>query len=74
MRDLNLSPVNGTVALVRVNGRLLAVRHNMTSTTLPSQVTIFSDRLGSDEFVDEGALRELAEETGVRVAPEDLEF
>ncbi|MEU6349642.1 NUDIX domain-containing protein [Streptomyces sp. NPDC047072] len=74
MSDLYLSPVNVIVVLVRDDGRVLAVRHNAASTTSPRQVTVVGGKLEAGEFVDEGALRELAEETGVRVAPEDLEF
>ncbi|MEU9168540.1 NUDIX domain-containing protein [Streptomyces sp. NPDC048420] len=74
MSDLYTSPVNVMVLLVRADGRVLAVRHNATSKTSPNQVTIVGGKLEAGEFVDEGAQRELAEETGVRVAPEDLEF
>ncbi|MFD0441245.1 NUDIX domain-containing protein [Streptomyces chartreusis] len=74
MSDLYMSPVNVIVLLVRDDGRVLAVRHNATSTTSPNQVTVVGGKLEAGEFVHEGALRELAEETGVRVAPEDLEF
>ncbi|MFJ2812148.1 NUDIX domain-containing protein [Streptomyces sp. NPDC087294] len=74
MSNLYLSPVNVIVVLVRDDGCVLAVRHNATSTTSPHQVTVVGGKLEAGEFVDEGALCELAEETGVRVAPEDLEF
>ncbi|WP_343243820.1 NUDIX domain-containing protein [Streptomyces sp. SID13726] len=74
MTDLYTSPVNVMVLLVRDDGRVLAVRHNATSNTSPNQVTVVGGKLEADEFVHEGALRELAEETGVHVAPEDLAF
>jgi 8-oxo-dGTP diphosphatase len=72
--ELYRSPVNVIVLLVHDDGRVLGVRHNATSTTSPNQVTFVGGKLEAGEFVDEGAPRELAEETGVRVVPEDLEF
>ncbi|CAM5365983.1 NUDIX domain-containing protein [Streptomyces viridochromogenes] len=74
MNDPYTSPVNVMVLLVRDDGRVLAVRHNATSKTSPNQVTVVGGKLEAGEFVHQGALRELAEETGVRVASEDLEF
>ncbi|MFE9880173.1 NUDIX domain-containing protein [Streptomyces sp. NPDC005784] len=69
-----LSPANVMVLVQRDDGRVLAVRHNKTSKTSPNQVTVVGGKLEQDEFVHEGALRELTEETGVHVAAEDLEF
>ncbi|MEU0108292.1 NUDIX domain-containing protein [Streptomyces sp. NPDC006251] len=69
-----LSPVHVMVLLQRDDGRILAVRHNSTSTTSPDQVTVIGGKLDDGEFLDEGALRELHEETGARVDPDDLEF
>lgn len=74
MNDPYTSPVNVMVLLVRDDGRVLAVRHNATSKTSPNQVTVVGGKLEAGEFVHQGALRELAEETDVRVASEDLEF
>ncbi|ELS55798.1 NUDIX domain-containing protein [Streptomyces viridochromogenes] len=69
-----LSPANVMVLVQRDDGRVLAVRHNETSKTSPNQVTVVGGKLEEGEFVHEGALRELTEETGVHVAAEDLEF
>ncbi|WP_234333362.1 NUDIX domain-containing protein [Streptomyces viridochromogenes] len=69
-----LSPANVMVLVQRDDGRVLAVRHNETSKTSPNQVTVVGGKLEQGEFVHEGALRELTEETGVHVAAEDLEF
>ncbi|WP_019070747.1 NUDIX domain-containing protein [Streptomyces hokutonensis] len=74
MSDPYLSPSNVMVLLVRGDGRILAVRHNATSKTSANQVTVVGGKLEAGEFLDEGALRELAEETGIRVAADDLEF
>lgn len=74
MSNLYLSLVNGIVLLVRGDGRVLAVRHNSAPENSPKQVILAGGKLEADEFVDERALRELAEETCVHVAPEDLEF
>ncbi|TLS44461.1 NUDIX domain-containing protein [Streptomyces montanus] len=62
------------VLLQRGDGRILAVRHNDKSKTSANQVTVIGGKLEEDEFLDEGALRELHEETGVRVAASDLEI
>lgn len=69
-----LSPSNVMVLLQRDDRRILTVRHNETSKTSPNQITVVGGKLEAGEFLDEGALRELAEETGVHVAAEDLEF
>ena len=69
-----LSPSNVMVLLQRDDGRILTVRHNETSKTSPNQITVVGGKLEDGEFLDEGALRELAEETGVHVAAEELEF
>lgn len=74
MRDKHLSPVNVMVLLQRGDGRVLAVRHNATSKTCPNQVTVIGGKLENGEFLDEGAARELFEETGVRVTVEELEI
>ncbi|MFE5302008.1 NUDIX domain-containing protein [Streptomyces sp. NPDC056632] len=41
---------------------------------LPRLLTVVGGRLEADEFFDEGAARELAEETGILIAPPRLEF
>jgi endonuclease/exonuclease/phosphatase family metal-dependent hydrolase len=69
-----LSPANVMELVQRDDGRVLAVRHNETSKTSPNQVTVVGGKLEHGEFVHEGALRELTEETSVHVAAEDLEF
>ncbi|MGW1002194.1 NUDIX domain-containing protein [Streptomyces sp. NPDC001118] len=74
MKKGHLSPANVMVLVQRGDGRILAVRHSSTSETSPNQVTVIGGKLERDEFLDEGALRELHEETGVRVAHDDLEF
>lgn len=72
--DPYLSPANVMVLVVRDDGRILAVRHNEKSRTSANQVTVVGGKLEAGEFLDEGALRELTEDTGVHVAPDDLEF
>ncbi|MFE0356564.1 NUDIX domain-containing protein [Streptomyces nigra] len=74
MSDQHMSFVNVMVLLQRDDGRILAVRHADTSKTSPDQITVIGGKLERDEFLDEGALRELVEETGVRVAAPDLEI
>lgn len=56
-----LSPSNVMVLLQRDDGRILTVRHNETSKTSPNQITVVGGKLEDGEFLDEGALRELAE-------------
>ncbi|WP_245879145.1 NUDIX hydrolase [Streptomyces reticuliscabiei] len=56
-----LSPANAMVLLQRDDGRILAVRHNDTSATSPGQVTVIGGKLENNEFLDEGAVRELYE-------------
>ncbi|WP_331753240.1 NUDIX domain-containing protein (plasmid) [Streptomyces sp. NBC_00637] len=70
----HLSPANAMVLLQRDDGRILAVRHNDTSSTCPDQVTVIGGKLEIGEFLDEAAVRELYEETGIRVATQDLEI
>jgi 8-oxo-dGTP diphosphatase len=74
VREHYLSPVHVIVLLQREDGRILAVRNNDNSTASPRQVTVVGGKLDGDEFLDEAAVRELYEETGVQVASEDLEF
>ncbi|MFE9601478.1 NUDIX domain-containing protein [Streptomyces hokutonensis] len=74
MSDPYLSPSNVMVLVVRGDGRILAVRHNAASKTSANQVTVVGGKLEAGEFLDEGALRELAEETGIHVAAGDLDF
>ncbi|MFE1292383.1 NUDIX domain-containing protein [Streptomyces sp. NPDC058751] len=74
MSERHLSPANVVVLLQRDDGRILAVRHGDTSATSANQVTVIGGKLEDGEFLDEGAARELHEETGVRVAVRDLEI
>ncbi|MCX5328383.1 MULTISPECIES: NUDIX domain-containing protein [unclassified Streptomyces] len=69
----HLSPANAMVLLQRDDGRILAVRHNDRSSTSPDQVTVIGGKLEHGEFLDEGAARELYEETGVLVPVRDVE-
>jgi len=62
------------VLLQRDDGRVLALRHADFSSTAPGQLTVIGGRLAGEEFLDEGALRELYAGVGVRVARQDLEF
>ncbi|MGW1893965.1 NUDIX hydrolase [Streptomyces sp. NPDC002004] len=57
-----------------VDGRVLTVRHQHHSWHSPGLLTVVGGRLRANEFFDDGAARELAEETGIRIAPERLEF
>ncbi|MFJ8018742.1 NUDIX domain-containing protein [Streptomyces sp. NPDC096311] len=69
-----MSPAIVMVLLQRDDGRVLAVRHNNRSAYCSNQVTVIGGKLENGEFLDEGAARELHEETGVRAAVEDLEI
>ncbi|MET9956406.1 NUDIX domain-containing protein [Streptomyces sp. NPDC006339] len=54
--------------------RVLTVRHQPGSWHSPGLLTVVGGRLEAGEFFDEGAARELAEETGIRVVPDRLEL
>ncbi|MFJ3921631.1 NUDIX domain-containing protein [Streptomyces sp. NPDC090022] len=56
------------------DGRVLTVRHQKGSWHSPGLLTVVGGRLEADEFFDEGAARELAEETGIRIPAGLLEF
>ncbi|MER8197652.1 NUDIX domain-containing protein [Streptomyces microflavus] len=56
------------------DGRVLTVRHQPRSWHSPGLLTVVGGCLEAGEFFDEGAARELAEETGIVVSPEQLEF
>jgi ADP-ribose pyrophosphatase YjhB (NUDIX family) len=68
------SVTNVVVLLLRDDGRVLTVRHSDASPTAPGQFTVIGGKREGGEFLDEGALRELREGAGVRVAREDLLF
>ncbi|MFJ8364441.1 NUDIX domain-containing protein [Streptomyces sp. NPDC093984] len=56
------------------DGKVLAVRHLPSSWHSPNLLTIIGGRLEQGEFLDEGAARELAEETGIHATQSQLEF
>ncbi|WP_329020581.1 bifunctional GNAT family N-acetyltransferase/NUDIX hydrolase [Streptomyces sp. NBC_01601] len=56
------------------DGRVLTIRHQATSWHSPDLLTVVGGRLEADEDLDAGAARELYEETGISVPPEQLEF
>lgn len=56
------------------DGKVLTVRHQPASWHSPGLLTVIGGRLEKDKFLDEGAARELAEEVGIRVAPDRLRF
>ncbi|RSO07066.1 NUDIX hydrolase [Streptomyces sp. WAC 06783] len=60
------------VLLHRQDGRVLLLRR--AEPRYAKQLTIVGGHLGEREWVDAGACREVREEVGVRVEPEDLEL
>ncbi|MFB7591956.1 NUDIX domain-containing protein [Streptomyces sp. NPDC056169] len=56
------------------DGRVLTLRHQLSSWHSPDLLTVVGGRLEAGEFFDEGSARELVEETGIRVPPARLEF
>ncbi|MFD3662836.1 NUDIX domain-containing protein [Streptomyces sp. NPDC058659] len=56
------------------DGRILTVRHQATSWHSPGMLTVVGGRLEDGEFLDEGAVRELAEEVGIHISPDRLGF
>ncbi|MET9112275.1 NUDIX domain-containing protein [Streptomyces zhihengii] len=54
------------------DGRVLTVRHRMTSWHSPGMLTIVGGRLEEGEFLDEGAARELDEEVGILISTDRL--
>ena len=59
----------GTVVLIEYDGKLL-LEHRSDSNVW----AIIGGGLGTQETLAEGAVREVLEETGIQVAPEDLTF
>ncbi|MEU1666261.1 NUDIX domain-containing protein [Streptomyces sparsogenes] len=75
MSDAHRSITHVMVLLQRpADGRVLTVRHQHRSWHSPGLLTVVGGRLEAGEFFDEGAARELAEETGILIARERLEF
>ncbi|MGW5927705.1 NUDIX domain-containing protein [Streptomyces anulatus] len=75
MSNVHRSIVHVMVLLQRpVDGRVLTVRHQPHSWHSPDLLTVVGGRLEAGEFFDEGASRELAEETGIMITPQRLEF
>ncbi|MDQ0840347.1 NUDIX domain-containing protein [Streptomyces sp. V1I6] len=75
MSDAHRSIVHVMVLLQRPSdGRVLTVRHQPNSWHSPGLLAVIGGRLEAGEFFDEGAARELAEETGVHIALDRLEF
>ncbi|GHC80257.1 NUDIX domain-containing protein [Streptomyces flavofungini] len=60
--------------LQRSDGRVLTVRHRMSSTHSPGLLTVVGGHLEEGEFAQQAALRELVAGTGAQVAPADAEF
>ncbi|MEV5010606.1 NUDIX domain-containing protein [Streptomyces sp. NPDC055692] len=75
MSDVHRSITHVMVLLQHPSdGRVLTVRHQPHSWHSPGLLTVVGGRLESDEFFNEGAVRELAEETGILIAADRLEF
>ncbi|GGZ21060.1 NUDIX domain-containing protein [Streptomyces poonensis] len=75
MSDVHRSIAHVMVLLQRPgDGRVLTVRHQQHSWHSPGLLTIIGGRLEAGEFLDEGAARELAEEVGIRITPNRLDF
>jgi 8-oxo-dGTP pyrophosphatase MutT (NUDIX family) len=74
-RSMHRSIVHVMVLLQRPgDGKVLTVRHRPTSWHSPGLLTVVGGRLEAEEFLDEGALRELAEEVGVHADRQQLRF
>lgn len=75
MSDIHRSITHVMVLLQRpADGRILTIRHQPSSWHSPGLLTVVGGRLEPGEFFDEGAARELAEETGIMIAPDRLDF
>ncbi|GGZ29715.1 NUDIX domain-containing protein [Streptomyces poonensis] len=75
MSDVHRSIAHVIVLLQRPSdGRVLTVRHQPHSWHSPGLLTVGGGKLEACESFDEGAARELAEEVGIRIAPDQLEF
>ncbi|MEU9254472.1 NUDIX domain-containing protein [Streptomyces sp. NPDC048270] len=75
MSAVHRSVGNVMVLLQRPDdGKVLTVRHQATSWHSPGMLTVIGGRLEAGEFLTEGAARELAEEVGIHVAPDLLQF
>ncbi|MGW7304074.1 NUDIX domain-containing protein [Streptomyces sp. NPDC054835] len=75
MSDIQRSIAHVMVLLQRPgDGWVLTVRHQPRSWHSPGLLTVIGGRLEANEFFDEAAARELAEEVGIHIVPALLEF